>query len=162
MPRVCTVCTHPKRDEIDLALLEGQALRNIAERYGLSATALHRHKDHLPGRLAEAHEAHEAVSAGTLLDRLRTLNDETRAILKETRKVKNHDLSLKALARLEKQLELEGKLLGELKEGATMTVNVYSTPEWLSLRAVIITALIPYPEAARAVTRALASGEGTP
>lgn len=158
MPMTCTVCRHLKRDSIDLLLLEGRSERSIAEQFGVSAAAIHRHKDHLPGTLAKAHEAHETVSAGTLLDRLRDLNVETRAILAETRKKKEHDLSLKALARLEKQLELEGKLLGELKENAT-TIHVYSSPEWLSLRGVVIAALHPYPDAARAVSRALSAGE---
>jgi len=154
VPRTCTICTHPRRDAIDLALLAGESFRNIAERFGTSATALHRHKDHLPGQLAKAHEAAEVVKADTLLDRLKELNTETRAILKETRAGGNHDLALKAIARVEKQLELEAKLLGELQpEG--MTIKVYSTPEWLTLRAVVIHALQPYPEAAQAVGRAL-------
>ncbi len=155
MPRVCTLCHHPQRNAIDLALLAGESYRHIAARFDTSTGALQRHKDHLPGQLAKAHEAAEAVSAGTLLDRLRSLHEETRAILKETREAKDHDLSLKALARLEKQLELEGKLLGELKEGVTTTVNIYSTPEWVALRAVVIQALHPYPDAAQAVARAL-------
>lgn len=119
---------------------------------------MQRHKDHLPGQLAKAHEAAEVVKADTLLDRLKELNAETRAILKETREGGNHDLALKAIARVEKQLELEAKLLGELQpEG--MTINVYSTPEWLTLRAVVISALAPYPDAARAVAGALTAGE---
>lgn len=154
MPRTCTICTHPQRDAIDLALLAGESYRHIAARFDTSTASLQRHKDHLPGQLAKAHEAAEVVKADTLLDRLKELNAETRAILKETREGGNHDLALKAIARVEKQLELEAKLLGELQpEG--MTINVYSTPEWLSLRAVVIHALQPYPEAGRAVGRAL-------
>lgn len=153
MPRTCTLCNHPERDAVDLALLAGEPYRRIASQFGVSEASIRRHKDHLPGTLARAHEAAEAVSAGTLLDRLKGLHDETRAILKETREAKNHDLSLKALARLEKQLELEGRLLGELKEGTT--VHIYSSPEWVTLRGVIVTALLPYPDASQAVARAL-------
>lgn len=154
MPQTCTICRHKERDAIDLALLEGQPLRDIARQFNVSRAALDRHKDHLPGQLVKAHEAAEIASAGTLLDRLRQLNDETRAILAETREIKNHDLSLKALARLEKQLELEAKLLGELKENET-TVHIYASPEWVALRSLVITALRPYPEAAQAVGKAL-------
>ncbi len=32
MPRTCTTCTHPHRDEIDRRLLDGAPLRNKAER----------------------------------------------------------------------------------------------------------------------------------
>jgi len=31
MPRTCTSCTHPHRDEIDRRLLDGAPLRNIAK-----------------------------------------------------------------------------------------------------------------------------------
>ena len=153
MPMTCSICKHPHRDAIDLSLLEGRSLRAIAGQFNVSSSALDRHKDHLPGTLAKAHEAHEATSAGTLLTRLKTLNTETLAILKETRAAGDHDLALKAIARVEKQLELEGKLMGELNDGTT--VNMFASPEWVALRAVVIAALRPYPEAARAVAGAL-------
>lgn len=158
MPRTCTICNHPQRDAIDLALLAGEAYRHIAARFDTSTASLQRHKDHLPGQLAKAHEAAEVVKAGTLLDRLKELNSDTREILRETRKAGNNDLALKAIARVEKQLELEGKLLGELQPEGT-TINVYATPEWLTLRAVVIQALHPYPDAAQAVSQALTAGE---
>ena len=45
MPRVCTICTHPKRDDIDRALLSFSAsYRNIAQQFELEDhTSLHRH-----------------------------------------------------------------------------------------------------------------------
>jgi hypothetical protein len=66
---------------------------------------------------------------------------------------KNNDVALKAIARAEKQLELEGRLLGELNEGST--VNVVLTPEWSAIRAAILKALEPYPAARFAVAGAL-------
>jgi hypothetical protein len=48
MPRPCSICTHPQRHDIDQALTAGEALRNMAPRFGTSVTALHRHKhEHL-------------------------------------------------------------------------------------------------------------------
>jgi hypothetical protein len=45
MPRTCTVCTHLQRAAVDTALGRGEdAFRTIADRFGLSATALKRHK----------------------------------------------------------------------------------------------------------------------
>ncbi len=156
MPRVCGVCAHPKREEINRALLAEEPYRNIAERFGTSTTALHRHKKgHMPAHLAKAQEAAEVVQADSLLDRLLSLNAETMAILKEARagRIKDNELALRAIARAEKQLELQGKLLGELNEAPT--VNILAVPEWFSLRSTIIAALEPYPEAKQAVVRAL-------
>jgi hypothetical protein len=41
MPRTCTTCTHPQRDEIDRLLLDGTPLRNIAKQYSLSPARTH-------------------------------------------------------------------------------------------------------------------------
>ena len=43
MGRNCTVCIHPAGSDIDAALETDQPLREIAARYGISKTALHRH-----------------------------------------------------------------------------------------------------------------------
>jgi hypothetical protein len=49
MPRLCTICTHPLRATIDDGLVTGQSLRALSAAYGLSKSAVDRHKDsHLP------------------------------------------------------------------------------------------------------------------
>jgi hypothetical protein len=156
VPRVCTICVHPERLDIEAALVAGEPCPAIAALYRVSEDALLRHKqNHLPAHLAKAQEAAEVVQADGLLARLLSLNGETMEILKEARegKVKDNELALKAIARAEKQLELQAKLLGELNDGTT--VNVLVAPEWLALRGAIIRALEPYPEAKQAVVKVL-------
>ena len=76
MPMTCRVCGHRKRGEIERALLAGTSLRNIAQRYGTSATALHRHKaEHLARHLVKAHEAREVARADSLLADVRNAED---------------------------------------------------------------------------------------
>jgi hypothetical protein len=36
--RLCTVCTHPQRDDMDAALLHATGYRKIAEGYGLAGS----------------------------------------------------------------------------------------------------------------------------
>ncbi len=43
MGRSCTICIHPAYGAIDAAMEAGQPLREIAARYNISNTALHRH-----------------------------------------------------------------------------------------------------------------------
>ena len=44
-----TVCIHPKRDEIDAAILDERPYRSIAAHFGISHLAVYRHKlNHLP------------------------------------------------------------------------------------------------------------------
>ena len=141
MPRTCTICDHPQRKAIDAALLTAESLRNISVRTGTSTTALHRHRhSHLPKKLAKAAEAREIGEANSLLDRLRQLNRETQEVLRAAREEGDHDLRLKAITRAEKQLELEGKLLGELNDGAAAQINVQI------LAPMILEALTPFPE----------------
>ena len=86
MPRTCTVCTHDERAEIDQALLTGEPFRNIAARFGMSTSALVRHKQtDIPAALGKAKQAADDVQADTLFDRLKGLAAEAKAILKEAR-----------------------------------------------------------------------------
>ncbi len=114
MARTCTICTNEQRADIETALLQEEPLRNIAKRTGMSTTALFRHRrDHIAMSLVKAKQAFEEVQAGNLFERLKAINRETAAILAEARAARNHVLALQAIARAEKQIELEAKLLGE-------------------------------------------------
>jgi hypothetical protein len=54
MPRLCTICTHPARATIDDGLVTGQSVRAISAEYGVSKSAVDRHKDsHLPAALTQ-------------------------------------------------------------------------------------------------------------
>lgn len=156
MPRTCTVCTHPERPEIDRALLSGEPYRNIAQRFGTSPTALYRHKEHLPNELVKAKEAEEVADADNLLEQVKSLQTRAISILDRADVAGDLRTALSAIREARGNLELLAKLLGELQQEGT--VNVTVSPEWLTLRAVLITALQPYPDAARAVSRALTEG----
>jgi transposase-like protein len=156
MPRRCSICDHAEREAINAALVSGEAYRSIAKHFATSPEAMWRHKaDHLPASLAKAEEAKEVAHTDTLLAQVLALSKETTAILKEARqgKEKDNELALKAIARAEKQIELQAKLLGELQEGTT--VNVFLLPEWQQLRALVLDALAPHPQARLAVAHAL-------
>ncbi|MCG0276856.1 MAG: hypothetical protein L5655_12020, partial [Thermosediminibacteraceae bacterium] len=83
MPRKCTICEHPKRDEIDRALIETQNIAKIAERYGVNYHALFRHKQHLSTELIKAQEAQEVAKADSLLKQITDLRDRALRILEK-------------------------------------------------------------------------------
>jgi hypothetical protein len=118
-PGTCSICKRADADTIDQALaVEGLPVRVTARRFGLGRSAVGRHsKKCLSGRLRRAAEARSAGSDPSLLDRLRDLNRETLEILAEARKTKSQDLALAAIGRAERQLELEGRLLGQIRDG---------------------------------------------
>jgi AcrR family transcriptional regulator len=156
MARSCSVCAHLESFTINEELIVGGvSVRDIARRYGVSKDAVQRHKQHIPDLLVKARDHAERGDVEALVDRLEELARETRAILRETRSGddKDNELALKAIARLEKQLELEAKILEIIKTAPV--INLVSNPQWIELRAVILTALEEHPDARGSVLSAI-------
>ncbi len=145
MARTCTICSHKDSEKINKELIEGTPYRDIAGRFGVSRSALERHKEnHLPGGLIKAKQIEEVTEASSIIERLINLTNETMDIYRAVKKAKDYDLALKALARAEKQAELQAKLLGELQQEGQ--VNIFLKEEWTTVEAVIYNTLEPYPE----------------
>jgi hypothetical protein len=130
MSATCTVCSHPKRKAIEAAHIAGEPLRQIAARFGRSRDSVHRHvKSHLLPRLAAAAEKKEIAEGSDLLERLLELNRVSRSILADAYRAGERETALKAIARLESQLELEARLIGEIKDRQVNVQNVIVDPE---------------------------------
>jgi transposase-like protein len=156
MPRRCTVCDHPKRHSIGETLVSGAPYRSVAKRFGLSESAVYRHKvEHLPTHLLKAKEVEETTRADDLLEQVKDLQVHALDILERAEKIGDLRTALAAISQARGNLELLGKLAGELDERPIVNLNV--SPEWLELRAVIVGALEPHPAAHGAILRALES-----
>jgi hypothetical protein len=157
MPRRCSVCTHPDRENIDEALVGATAISAISAKYrDISEDALGRHKaNHLPSKLVMAEKAKEVAQADSLLDQVRDLQGRALAILDQAEMSGDLRTALGAIREARGNLELLAKLLGELSDAPQVNLNV--SPEWLQIRAVIVTALEPHPEAKNSVLRAIRS-----
>ncbi len=154
MPRVCTVCTHAARTTIDDRLVHGVPFRTIAEQYDVSPQALIRHKnDHLPAAMIKAKEETDVRHAIDIVQQLKAINAACWQVLKEARDKRDHALVLRATDRVFKQIELQAKLIGELEQEGTTNITINA--QWLSIRAVLVQALAPYPEARAAAAAAL-------
>jgi hypothetical protein len=130
MPRQCTICHHPSREEIEKALLAGQSFRNVAKRFGTSVTALFRHKaDHLATSLVKAKEVEDIARADSVLGDIRnqiaqitSLYQAAEGILDQAKKSKDLPTALKAIRELSNlhrenraTLELVAKVTGEIE-----------------------------------------------
>jgi hypothetical protein len=152
--RTCTVCGHDEAHAVNVALVAREPYRAISRRSGLSKDALKRHsQEHIPELLVKARHAVESADADDLLERVESLQERTLAILETAEDSGELRTALGAIREARSNLELLAKLLGELDERPQ--VNLYLSPEWLELRAVIVTALEPHPEARGAVLGAL-------
>jgi hypothetical protein len=140
MPRTCTICAHPKRGDIDAAMLAGTSLRDIAGQYGTSKSNLDRHRDHIPAALTKAKAAAEVAAADTLLAQVIKHRDDAawfveqaREIVEEAREAKNTIAAIEAiksvaphLREAKGALELLGRVTGELQDKAAIQIDARS------------------------------------
>jgi hypothetical protein len=159
MPRTCTVCTHAERAAIEAALVAGTAFRTIADRFCVSKTALIRHRaEHIPASVAAAQEARLEAQALDVVKQLKAINGTALSILSDARKSGDNELALRAMDRVHRQIELQAKLLGEIDDRPQ--VNILVAPEWLAVRAALMQALVPFPDARAAAAAALVTVDG--
>jgi hypothetical protein len=157
VPRVCTICASARRDSMEAELLTGQPMRQIALRYGVGESAIARHRDaHLSPAIAKV----EAERGSKLLNRVEHLITRTEAILTTAEESGKVSVALSAVREMRELLRLLGNASGELDERPSVTVNLLASPEWLTVRARIVAALAPFPDAREAVALALAGADG--
>lgn len=112
MTRVCTVCRHPNRPAIDEALVRGEPMRAVADRYALSEAAVRRHKaEHLPEALVKASERVEATSADDLLAQVQQIQTRTLIVLENAEKSGNGRLALQAVRECRNNVALLAKMV---------------------------------------------------
>jgi len=158
MARTCTICVHPERQAIDQALVAGGAMRPLAALYRVSPDAIERHAaSHLPQALSKAQDAAEVAHADDLLGQLKELQGRTLGILTQAEEAQDLRTALQAVGQARGNLELLAKLAGQLAQEGT--VNLVVSPEWVMVRAALLGALTPYPEARLAVAGRLVALE---
>lgn len=172
MSRPCTVCAHPDKRKIDKALVAGQSLTHLASVYGITVSALFRHrKQHLATLLkkevgdpstdqeAARHErtvnAKEAAHALDMRQQLKAINRACLDVLKKAHAEAKPATLLQAVDRIHRQIALQARLLGEPTDVDSDSDAIHN--QWPVIRQVILDALRPFPEAKVAVAEALST-----
>ena len=162
----CRCCIHREHAAIDLALARGVSAYAIAKRYGLSTDCIYRHaKNHLPPQLRaklivgpdvdiDLDRLRETESQSLLVN-LVSLRQRLFASLDTAEECGDGNMLSRIAGQLHKNMELVGKLLGDLGVGSTTINNVLVMPAYVELRVALVEALGPYPEARTAVAQAL-------
>jgi len=119
VPRLCTICAHPQRVEIESSVLGGKSIRSAAKAVGISWSALQRHLKHLPEAIAKSAEndALQLEACGKLPSRIEELILQTRQILRSAKKKRDFHACLAAIRTNLSCLEMLGKISGELRPG---------------------------------------------
>jgi hypothetical protein len=153
---LCSVCKHPKLQAINHALIAGRSCREIAAQYRTSPDAMERHKaSHLPRVLKDTQETDEVSHANDLLYQVRILQARALRILIRAEAAGDLRTALAGVREATRCIELLARLTGDLDERPV--VNLLVSAEWLEIRAVLLEALTPYPEARVSVAMAAAS-----
>ncbi len=157
MPRVCTICTHPEKEAINQALVNGEPFRHIAARYGTSTGALQRHKaDDLPSIMVKSEEAREVAHADDLVWQIKQLRNKAISILGKAETAGDLKTALMGVREARACIELLAEMEGEINRRPVF--NLYMSAEWIEVRAVLLHALGDFPEARAAAALALRGG----
>jgi hypothetical protein len=116
MPRTCTTCTHPHRDEIDRRLLDGAPLRNIAKQFSVSSASLFRHNKHISKTLSHTRQEAEILRADGLMEHLNHLTAEAARLKQKAEQAKDYRTALAGVREMSRLLELVMRLAVEMQE----------------------------------------------
>jgi hypothetical protein len=150
----CKVCNHEEVNAINEKLVTGVPLRDLEKTYDVGRMSLFRHREkHLPKTLIKAQALKEESAADDLLDRVEGLFDQAQDLMTIAKEDGKYAPAVAALKECRANLELIGKLLGELKCGTQ--INIHYNPQWVELKSTIYDVLKAYPEARLALVEKL-------
>jgi len=125
--------------------------RKIAEQFELSEAALSRHlKEHIAPYVSRLRDEEGMRAALDVVEQLREINDAAKEILDEAREADEWVPALQAIDRVQKKLEFQAKLMGDIDERPQVNVMIDQR-----VQTALLEALRPYPEAGYAVAEAL-------
>lgn len=164
----CGVCAHERRHQIEIGLVHGVAARVLGERFGLSHHSILRHsKAHLTPQIRAAIISAQKPSEIDL-EALQASESEgllAQLVAQRARLQAHGELALdlgdvRGCVAVEgavtANLTLVAKLLGQLVQVHDVRhTSLLISPDYLKLRAALVQALRPFPDAARAVGAAL-------
>src|SRR5713101_2096457 len=116
MPRTCTICPHPHRDEIDRRLLDGAPLRNIAKQFSVSSASLFRHNKHISKTLSNSRQEAEILRADGLMEHPNHLTAEAARLKQKAEQAKDYRTALAGVREMSRLAELGMRLAVEVQE----------------------------------------------
>jgi hypothetical protein len=158
--RICSVCSHAKRNEIDAALVAGTPFADLSRAFAVSPDSLRRHKrTHVPTPAQTAALAERTAAEGEhaldLLDRAAKLLGHAENLLTESQADGDRRNALLAVRECARTIDLLGRLRGDID--TSTTINIAASPIVLNLQTVILNAVAHLPEARAAIVAALAT-----
>lgn len=152
MARICSICSHPKRDEIERAITSGgRSISKIAQDFGVNYDALYRHYKvgHIPVSIMTASENEESERGESLSDLARRTLRTMITIMDDALGEGDRKVALMAADRVEKYI----RLLQDM--GAEEGGKISDTEEWSQFVSVIGELQDTHPEIGAMITARL-------
>lgn len=140
----CTVCRLPSAGSVDELLRSGRSVRSVAVELGISRDALGRHaRAHLGRRTALVNGSAPVNGLPPVAHPL----DELVGALRQR--------ALTGDPAVSREYRLAIMAQADAEHAQAPTIDLASQPEWIALRARLLEALEPFPEARLAVVAAI-------
>ncbi len=125
----CTICQHPQRQAIDQALMaKSDTLEALSQTYGLSTSALHRHKAHLQAKITRSKlQVQDNLFHGCLFWLTQAL-EMSMQTAQAARDEGNHKIVLQALAQGTRLIKIILKQDFHLDD--KMVYQILNSPQW--------------------------------
>ncbi len=162
---VCSVCNHPDRTDIDQQLVAMIPLRRLSKRYGMSIGSLSKHHSRHMSKteFAGLKRARAGVSKASPKSALERIEDGLVALEEVMQTAQSDKNTVQWLAGYKERLrtlEIIGKAKGEFTDAPMVTVNLWQSVEWQTIRRTIFEVLGDYPEIRATLARRLLVIEG--
>lgn len=151
----CSVCTHPRREEFDRALMmETMSSAAVAREIGCHRSSVSRHvRNHLLPTIKDKARADSELGDIDIFGELKALYRRMKEHLARAERADNWQAIRAFHAEARHDLDFLARLLGELDDRPQ--INVLLSPQWVEVRTVLLTALAPFPDARVAAAGAL-------
>lgn len=122
MPRVCSVCVHERRLEIDRRVIQNIGnYTEIAEDFNLSMQAVRNHAiNHLSRQLATTYGRRELIHNTKMVDQLKEVLENAKSIFQRNYDQGHDNTALKALDSIRMTLELVARIAAYIHEAKMM------------------------------------------
>jgi hypothetical protein len=175
MSPICKICVHPKRKEIDKAIIKGATDRGIAKQYGgISDSGVNRHRSHVAKALVDAFERKQEKAGDELLDLTRELLQNAKEVYAVARKYLDERAPDKdgnttgitpmelravglAIGDQRELIETLGRLMGRIGGGTEVKIQSITL---VQIAPVLYKVLARHPAALRELEAAIGSDAG--
>jgi len=135
----CSVCLHKDRDAIEQAVIGGLAIAKVAKQFGLSSSALQRHKDRHASTSLVRVTSTQIVPTGDTGDELESLLAEAKALIANaastTQLADAIDKALKVVVARGAWHERE------MARQPSTVINLLTEPAWQEMRTQVMQAI---------------------